>query len=189
MFICEDELTREKSLNQRNYWAFLAVGDDRSFAGNDGYDDEPRTRYCWDSTVANHGRIKVGDVIVLWSKTGSIGVSIIETIEIRDSTKMTHRCPFCKKSNIKKRLTKMPQYRCNRCKETFERPESRRVNVVNYISTHSGHWIPLWEVLEASVMRSCCLSPKSQLSLRPLDWSKFETALRHRGIALKLDKT
>lgn len=170
------------NLSQRNYWAFLAAGDDRSFAGNDGYDDEPAKHYRWDSTVANHGRISVGDVIVLWNKSGSIGASIVESIELSDTTKNAHRCPFCGKSNIKKRVTKAPLYRCNKCKATFDRPETRVVDVVAYTSTHSRSWIPLWEVLDAPAMRSCCQSTKSQLSLRPLDWSKFEKALWEKGL-------
>lgn len=172
-------------MSRRNYWAFLAVGEERSFAGNDGYDDVPKIHYRWDSTVPNHGRIKIGDIIVLWNKSGTIGASIVESLELRDSSKMTHLCPFCSKSNIKKRITKLPLYRCNKCNETFDQPESRLVDVVAYTSTHSRDWIPLSEVLDAPTMRSCCHSPKSQLSLRPLDWRKFETALQQRGLSIK----
>lgn len=58
-------------------WLVLAVGADRVGAPG-GYDDEPSSRYVWDSTVPNHASLAVGDVIALWDKKMLLGVSVIE---------------------------------------------------------------------------------------------------------------
>lgn len=169
-----------------NSWLFLAAGEDRSFAGNDGYDDMPNGHYKWDSTVPNHARVKVGDYIVLWDKNGSIGASSIDEINIRKSEKTLHRCRHCGKASIKKRITKTPLYRCQICKRTFEEPESKLVDVTEYTTTHSRKWTPLLGVIEASTLRTSCLRSKSQHSLRPLDWSKFSLVLQQKGLFLDL---
>jgi putative restriction endonuclease len=46
-------------------WSCIAVGDDRQYGGNSGYDDELTSKYSFDSNVANHKQVSKGDLIVL----------------------------------------------------------------------------------------------------------------------------
>lgn len=39
---------------QPRIWLLLTFGDDRQYAGNAGYHDDPRAFYSFDSYVANH---------------------------------------------------------------------------------------------------------------------------------------
>jgi predicted RNA-binding Zn-ribbon protein involved in translation (DUF1610 family) len=164
-----------------NAWLLLAVGDDRAFGSNDGYDDEPDSHYRWDSTVPNHARITEGDAVVLWDKKSSIGVSVVENIDISKGSKLVYSCPHCGKAHIKARKTKHPRYRCFACNRNFDDPAVETVQVTEYTSSHSGAWIPLEGLLSGSVLRSLCLSPRSQLSLRPLDWAAFNAAVAEAG--------
>jgi hypothetical protein len=102
----------------------LAVGENRAFGSNDGYQDEPEAHYAWDSTVPNHARLMPGDAVVLWDKHSSIGKSVIESIDSRPATKTVYSRPSCGMAHIKARRTKTPRYICFRCHAEFEVPSS-----------------------------------------------------------------
>ncbi|MFJ5695084.1 HNH endonuclease [Arthrobacter sp. NPDC093125] len=162
-------------------WLLLAVGENRAFGSNDGYDDEPEAHYKWDDTVPNHGRVSVGDAVVLWDKKTSIGASIIESIATASRTKPIYSCPICRKAHIKARQTKMPRYKCFRCQSDFDEPITTVKKVREYTSTHSGAWVDLSGLLPGARLRALCESPKSQLSLRPLEWERFKAAVAEAG--------
>jgi hypothetical protein len=167
-------------------WLLLAVGDDRQHGGNDGYDDEPDAHYSWDSTVGNSESLAVGDAIVLWDKKRSLGVSVIESIETGDDDKILRRCPTpkCLKAGIKARRTIQPLYKCYKCGEQFDDPVTRIERVKTYKSRHDGGWVDLEDVLTGDELRKLAVAPKSQLSLRPLNWAAFESTLASKGRSL-----
>jgi len=158
-------------------WLLLAVGDDRQHGGNDGYDDELDVEYRWDSTVPNHASLTEGDRIVLWNKRYLLGASIVESIRKGQDEKLVYRCPVCHLSGIKARKGITPKYMCYKCKHVFDRPTSITQVVTTYRSTHDAAWVSLEGQLSGAKMRSLCLSPKSQLSLRAIDWDAFREAL------------
>jgi excisionase family DNA binding protein len=162
-------------------WLLLAVGENRAFGSNDGYDDEPEAHYKWDDTVPNHGRVSVGDAVVLWDKKTSIGASVIESITMATRTKPVYSCPVCSKAHIKARQTKRPRYKCFKCQSDFDQPITTVKEVVEYTSTHSGAWVDLSGLLPGARLRVLCESPKSQLSLRPLRWEPFKAAVAGAG--------
>lgn len=149
----------------------------RQHGGNDGYEDQPDAHYSWDSTVPNHSRPTVGDPVALWDKDTLLGASVIEAIEVGEMEKLLHRCPDCGRAGIKARLSKRPFYKCYECKAEFDRPTSRLQAVTTYRSRHDAAWVDLEGVLSGDQVRSLCESPKSQLSLRPLDWGRFVHAV------------
>lgn len=163
-------------------WLVLAVGDDRQHGGNDGYDDEPDAHYSWDSTVPNHGTLSVGDAIVIWDKKSLVGASAIEQITTGTVTKQRHRCPHCGTAGIKARRTRLPLYKCYKCKKTFDQPDTITETVSTFCSVHDAGWVDLGGLLSGTELRALCESPRSQLSLRPLRWDAFCSALsRHAG--------
>ncbi len=159
-------------------WLMLAVEGDRQHGGNDGYDDSPSTHYSWDETVPNHGAVRRGDRIALWDKHTLLGISTIESIEVGRSVKQFHSCRACGKAGIKERKTKTPRYRCHGCGSTFSRPRTRSREVTTFRSRHDVAWIDLPGTLPAPDLRALCVHPRSQLSIRPLDWARFEQAIR-----------
>ncbi|MFB6831393.1 HNH endonuclease [Streptomyces hydrogenans] len=158
-------------------WLVLAVGDERQHGGNDGYDDNPRTHYSWDSTVPNHGKLAVGDVIALWDKKELIGVSVIHGIDTAIEQKTVYFCPECKKADFKRRTRLTPACRCNKCGALFDEPGSKVKTVTTYRSRHGRTWIDGRGLLTGRQLRALCDSPDSQLSMRPARWEKLRDAL------------
>lgn len=162
-------------------WLLLAVGDDRAFGSNDGYDDEPETHYRWDDTVPNHAQIKEGDAVVLWDKKASIGASVIDSIQTVRTTKPVYSCPKCGRAHIKARKTMQPRYRCFKCSQNFDEPVTTEKQVLEYTATYAASWVSFDGLLDGSTLRSLCVSPKSQLSLRPMRWNEFRAAVSRAG--------
>ena len=81
----------------------IAKGGNRQHAGNLGYDDQPSSKYSWDSTVANYNNPEPGDGIVIWDGKVLLGASVIAIIRHGETTKIRLRCPKCQKTNIKER--------------------------------------------------------------------------------------
>lgn len=161
-------------------WLLLAAGEDRQHGGNEGYDDEPDVHYSWDSTVPNHAALQVGDHVVLWDKRRLLGVSVIEDIGVGSEEKLLHRCPECELAGIKARKRKAPRYKCYKCGAEFDNPVSRIEVVKTYRSRHDAGWMDLEDALGGDELRTLSVSPKSQLSLRPLRWGAFQAAIRDR---------
>ncbi|MEU9310036.1 HNH endonuclease signature motif containing protein [Streptomyces sp. NPDC048256] len=161
-----------------NAWLMLAVGDNRrQHRGNDGYDDNPRYHYIWDSTVPNHARVAVGDVIALWDSKELVGVSVIHDIETGTEEKTIYFCPECKRAGFKRRSRMSPAYRCYQCEALFDEPGLRTKPVTTYRSHHGRSWIKGRGLLAGDALRNLCDSPSSQLSMRPLRWEKLRDAL------------
>ncbi|MEU3494486.1 HNH endonuclease [Kitasatospora cineracea] len=158
-------------------WLVLAMGSDREHAGNDGYDDDPARHYSWDDTVQNHARLQKGDVIALWNAKALLGISVIEHIEIGPTKKKRMRCPVCQKANFKARKEKKPVYFCKQCRSEFEDPESWIEDVTAYRSHHATGWQAMPGVLSGAQLRALCDSPKSQLSMRRMEWEKLKAAI------------
>jgi ribosomal protein L37AE/L43A len=158
-------------------WLVLAAGDDRQHGGNDGYLDEPAETYQWDDTVNNHATIAAGDAIVLWNKKALMGASVIERINEGSATKPVYRCAHCGGAHIKRRKRLEPAWRCFACKQNFDAPQVEHKDVHTYATEHDVGWVDLDGVLTPPELRELCVSPRSQLSLRPLRWDDFRSAV------------
>lgn len=161
-------------------WLVLAVGVDRVRAPG-GYDDEPSSRYVWDSTVPNHAELAVGDVIALWDKKTLLGVSVIENIAVGEAEKDVFTCPGCDRADFKGRKNRSPTFRCSECKAEFDEPVAHRKTVATYRSEHATAWVDLAGAVDGKTLRGLCDKPASQLSLRRLEWEKLRTVLEGSG--------
>jgi hypothetical protein len=161
----------------------MAVGDNRQHGGNAGYDDQPDVYYTWDSTVSNYANIKVGDPVAVWDKERLLGISVVEEIETAVKEKLLFRCPNggCARAGIKERRVKRPRFRCQECGLEFEEPSTSVATVTEYRSRHDAAWTSLDNLLSGQHLRGLCASPKSQLSMRSLNWTAFRDALEDRG--------
>ncbi|MEU5420760.1 HNH endonuclease signature motif containing protein [Streptomyces sp. NPDC020667] len=161
-------------------WLVLAVGEDLSRGGNDGYDDNPSEHYSWDSRVPHSGDLKPGDVIALWDKRALLGLSVIERIDIAQAVKNTYTCPHCNKADFKPRVRKKPRYLC-KCGKEFEDSVARRTSVTAYRSSHAAAWVDMPGILDGRTLRQLCDSPGSQLSMRPMHWEVLREAIARTG--------
>jgi hypothetical protein len=114
---------------------------------------------------------------VVWDKRTLIGASVIDRIVPGTSTKPLYRCSECGGAHIKRRKTLDPPWRCFGCNTNFANPRVEQRTVHTYESRHNVSWIDLGGVLTGSQLRALCVSPRSQLSLRPLRWLEFRSAV------------
>ena len=169
--------------------AWLMLAKEASKRVSEGYDDQPSTHYSWDSTVPNHGNVQAGDVIVLWDSKKLLGLSIIEAISQGESTKQTPYCPKCEKADVAERKKLLPRFKCWKkfCRYTFENPHWKTKEVKTYRSQHESAWISADGLLSANELRPLCVKPKSQNSLRELDWEKLKKALSNASEPISLN--
>jgi len=170
-------------VQQPKAWLLMAVGDNRQHGGNSGYDDQADVYYTWDSTVSNYGSVKVGDPVAIWDKERLLGISVVEAIEKTVKEKLLFRCPNpqCGRAGIKERRVKSPRFRCQECGLEFDEPSTEVATVTEYRSRHDAAWTSLDNLLSGEQLRGMCESPKSQLSMRSLNWMAFRDALEERG--------
>ncbi len=136
--------------------------------------------------MPNHGALSPGDAIVLWDKRTLLGASVIDTIHTAEEVKTVNRCPSCGRASLKTRATLQPRHRCFSCGSLFDEPATETVEIISYRSRHHIGWVDLSGALPAATLRSLCVNPESQHSLRRLDWAAFETAMHQADPGLPL---
>ena len=83
-------------------WRVLSF-EERQYAGNRGYADDPSRLYTYDSFVANHRQLGEGHVLFVFDRDHLIGLGAVETIDTKDHEKEQRRCPTCRSTGTKAR--------------------------------------------------------------------------------------
>ncbi len=149
----------------------------------EGYKDDLTTSYSWDNRVPNGSHLAIGDVIVLWDGTKSLGASVISQIKKRSGKKTVYRCQSCGKTlDNGPRKTKTPIYRCRNCEFESDELDSEVINVKTFKTEHSAAWVDLLGTIDIAELKSICHSPKSQHSIRPLKSDALETLLKNYSL-------
>jgi hypothetical protein len=157
-------------------WCCIAVGDDRQYGGNTGYDDELTSKYSYDSNVANHRQLSKGDLIVLRNKDRALGLARIEEIVSGAGTKLMRRCPTCNTTNIKQRVTKVPQWRCVKGHE-FEEALQVDEAVTKYEARFGTTFIRIEPSISAVQLKNIASRPNDQASMEELERGGLERLL------------
>lgn len=126
-------------------WVLKTVEDiDRTLKTVDHYNDRLNAAYNYDSKVANHKQVQLGDNIILIDKRHILGFAQIERIEQREGIKVIRKCPVsnCGSSTIDIRKRLLPKYRCNNG-HLFDEPNVTRVSVTRYTAHYAGSFRPL----------------------------------------------
>ena len=165
------------SPSSTNAWLLIALGSDRQYVGNDGYDDSVDAYYSWDSTVQNHAKVRVGDNVALWDGSLLLGVATIESISTELGMKSRRRCPVCTKTGFKK---SGQGYYCPNCKDHFLDPTAEEIEVTKYRASYASTWTDVSGALMGKELRSACVSPSSIHSMRPMNWGALADMLRDR---------
>lgn len=164
----------------RRAWLVLSKEDQATGRGGYQYDDDVASRYVADSNVPNSRNIEAGDAIVVWDQRRLLGASVVEKVESRSSAKQLSRCPKCGRGKELSRPRRVsPRFTCGSCGHPFDEPTYQTVAVTAFRTLHDEGWVDLVGELDAPTLRSLCEKPKSQNSIRALDWSRFATALGH----------
>ena len=171
------ELGKSAPPREPKGWLLLAAGDSRAFAGNDGYADDTATSYRWDSKVPNAQGPDVGDFIIVWDSTGSLGASVIEDIEVGSAPKLIRRCPGCSQARIKARSVKTPLYRCQDCGLEFDEADEHWEEVTTFSTQHELGWVDLEGRLTAGQVRKLSVHQGSQHAIRQMDLAVARVAV------------
>ncbi|MFH7906140.1 HNH endonuclease [Enterobacter cloacae] len=104
-------------------WSFKAIEkDDLRYWGNDGYHDDSSVFYRYNNSVPNYKNVKEGDIVIIRDREKVLGISIVEKLESRNTTKTIFKCPHegCNAKKIRPRETIKPKWRCDNGHEFAE---------------------------------------------------------------------
>ncbi|WP_375790737.1 HNH endonuclease [Bradyrhizobium sp. vgs-9] len=157
-------------------WSFLTIDGARQYGGNTGYDDDPEAVYRYDSDVANHLQVQVGDVVFVRSRSNVLGVAEIESVHVGEGQKDRLRCPHCRATNIKQRQTKTPPWAC-KSGHYFDEPLNEPVAVKTYEARYASSFRPVSPELTVSRLNEAVLRPSDQMSIKEMDLARLEAFL------------
>ncbi|NNH84469.1 HNH endonuclease [Rhizobium laguerreae] len=157
-------------------WSLLTISGIRQYGGNTGYDDDPEAVYLYDSDVANHRQVGAGDIVFIRSRSEVLGIAEIEHILERIGQKDRLRCPHCRATNIKRRLTKSPPWAC-KTGHVFEEPVNEPVTVTTYEARYGGSFRRVSSDLTIARLHEAVLRPSDQMSIKELDLAHLEPFL------------
>lgn len=160
-------------------WSFIVLGDDRQYAGNEGYLDELGRLYRYDSHVANHKQVSRGDVAILRGHDKVLGIATILYITSKTGTKTMNRCPNCNRTSIKPRTTKLPEYRCHHCHHEFEAPVTEVAAVTLYEAHYEDSYLHTPEVISIDRLKNAVLRPSDQVSIEEISLLELEPSFLH----------
>jgi putative restriction endonuclease len=157
-------------------WSLITVGSGQQYGGNQGYTDDPRRVYRYDSKVANHRNLSAGHFALVRDRNNLLGVAQIERIDSRPGKKTMLRCPACGTVNIKSRERKLPKYRCNNNHE-FDDPTPEIVDVTQYEAHYEHSFVNAPDAIPVFQIKAAALRPSDQVSIEEIDLPRLERAL------------
>lgn len=175
-------------MNIARAWSLLAIEGVRQYGGNTGYDDDPSAIYRYDSDVANHCNVRSGDIVIVRSRNSVLGIATIEEVIAGIGHKARQRCPSCSSVNIKKRITRLPRWRCSSGHE-FDQPVEDVVQVTTFEAHYAGTFRKCPPELTLDGLSSAVIRPSDQMSIKELDLARLEPLLLKNSDGATLIKT
>jgi hypothetical protein len=157
-------------------WLLLTFGEQRQYAGNIGYDDDPQRVYHYDSFVPNHKRVSKGDVALIRGTKRLLGVAIIEQIQSYKGYKLRRRCPECKTVKLQKRKKVKPTFRCKN-NHSFEVPSEQRVECVHYKALFGDSFVATPDAVSIADLHKACYRYNDQLAMQVINMQWVAGAL------------
>lgn len=148
-------------------WLLSSFGDDRQYAGNTGYMDEPRRLYRYDNFVQNNKQIKEGDIVFIRDREILLGVAQIKQLSSKPGYKDRIRCPLCGTTSLEERKSARPMFRCRRGHQ-FDEPRVERVSCIQYEAYYGDTFIDTPGAIPIEVLRAACLRRPGQLAMQEI---------------------
>lgn len=167
--------------NNRSVWTLKSKGRESAFGGNEGYPDDPKSHYVYDTTVKNHNKVCVGDVVIIADKWRIIGAAVIEEIKAEQNlSKIRFRCPLCRSQEIAARKNIFPRYKCRK-KHEFDEPITEEVRI-NRFTAYYGSSFSAVRGLEAKALKPYYINHNLYYSIQKTQFSFFKDQLQTRGL-------
>lgn len=149
-------------------WALISISEGRQYAGNLGYQDDPKQIYRYDSLVPNHLQVAVGDLVFVRDRESVLGMARIEQIISEQGTKIRLKCPTCGTHRILERQQRLPRWRCVKG-HLFDNPAQEQVRVNTYEARYGGSFLPIGSALSVADLKRAAPRPSDQLSIEKID--------------------
>jgi len=160
----------------------LTYGDDRGYAGNTGYADDPTRVYRYDSLVQNHKRIRQGDLAFVRDRSGLLGVARIERLVSAAGVKERQACPVCGTKNLDERRTANIPFRC-RQGHVFASPDVTWEPCTTFEALFDTGFISAHHALSLDELRAACPRYGRQLAMQYLEIDRIANRLLERAPA------
>ena len=158
-----------------NYWLLLEKSDEtRIYNSIDSYNDSTGEIYNYDSLVQNCKNLKKDDLAFIRKENSIIGYGQIGHISSEIGMKPLRKCPECSTTAIAERKTRIPKWRCSRCRSTFEEPIEDTKQVELYSASFKSFNLMV-DAPTVEAIKNCSISPggtKSQVSMMRLNKDK-----------------
>jgi hypothetical protein len=154
--LLEDKIARPAT------WLLSAFGDERAYAGNLGYKDDPTRIYRYDSKVRNSKRVKAGDVAILRSKRLMLGVARISEVRWHEGVKTIRKCPICKTGASSER-----PFACRKG-HTFDEPIVEEIDCTLY-EAQLAEFVESRNSISIPTLLRACPSRAAALSIQRLE--------------------
>lgn len=157
-------------------WALIAMGDGQQYAGNQGYADDPQRVYSYDSKVANHKNLSVGDLVFIRDRQRLLGIATIQDITSKPGQKLMRRCPICRTVDLKGRKTVSPTYRCDEGHE-FNEPLEQPTDVTQFDAHYADTFLEAAGAVSVAQLKAAAPRRSDQLSIEEVDLARLERSL------------
>jgi hypothetical protein len=170
---------------QPQIWILLTCPEESTYIGNSGYEDQVSEKYLYDDSVPNHLQIKEGDLVVLRDKKYLLGLARIEQIEEKKEKKSRNRCPACNTTKFYPRDTKKPKYRCKKCHEVFDMPNSSYEDCRQFTAYYGNSFISAKVAFSRDELKVWCSNYSTQNAIQLLNYEIIKPILSKKAPQLK----
>ena len=161
-------------------WSLFSHDTANPYAGHGGYDDVPGRRYSYDSDVPNHRNVAIGDLIIVRGPDASHGAGFVSRIKETKGTKQHNRCPQCRTSQLERRKTLSPPFRCTNG-HAFDKPVQTEDPVTRFRAEFGSSYLET-EVLSRGDLEHLSLRRSQQNAMRELHLGDTLALLRRAGV-------
>jgi HNH endonuclease len=150
-------------------WTVIALDpENRQYGGNLGHIEDHQVMYRYDKDVANHKRVREGDLLFIRDRQELLGIARIQKISVETAEKVRQRCPTCKNTDIKERSNPTLPWRCKNGHE-FAKPLLETVATTRYTASYPDKFIPAVGLLTTKDLKAAAPGPNDQFSIEAID--------------------
>jgi len=167
-------------LSEPSAWLVTVFGNERGYGGNAGYADVLEATYVYDSSVPNCRRVAVGDTFVVRTHTRMEGTASVRRIVVEPVTKQRQRCPVCRTTNVRSRLSQRPKYRCKNRHE-FAEPTVDEATVEQFTAHYDGTYRAARGAISMHDLKTLCVAWNQNLAIQALRLDELARRLESTG--------
>ena len=156
-------------------WIFLSAHD-AGLGKHGNYADSVGATYAWDTTVPNFAGPKAGDVVLVRNKAGSLGFSLITSIDEKIGYKVRLRCEVCDATKLRWSKPEARHY-CTECTARNTTPTMEYLSKLRNYEADISFFFSGFQSLIAAEIRKIAKKEKSIHSIQEADFLRLIEAM------------